>query len=221
MFTKLLKCFTSKMSRCSKSSRRWLKEHFSDAYVKQAQQEGFRSRAVYKLMELQKRDHLFKPGMTVIDLGAAPGGWSQLVSKLVQPKGQVIALDLLPIEPISGVKFIQGDFSEEATVQILLERLSGNRVDWVLSDMAPNLSGVESIDQPRSIMLAELALELAERILSQTGGLLIKVFQGEGFEMLLTTVRQHFKKVVIRKPKASRGRSAEVYILARELILCQ
>ncbi len=199
----------------SKSSRRWLKEHFSDPYVKQAQQAGLRSRAVFKLSELQERDKLFKPGMVVIDLGAAPGGWAQFVSQLVKPKGRVVALDILPMDPIADVEFIQGDFSETAVFEKLLQQLENTKVDWVLSDMAPNLSGIESTDQARSIALAELALDFAVRVLSKSGGFLVKVFQGEGFEAFLAEIRRHFKKVVIRKPKASRGRSSEVYILAR------
>ncbi|TAK71942.1 MAG: 23S rRNA (uridine(2552)-2'-O)-methyltransferase RlmE [Gammaproteobacteria bacterium] len=199
----------------SKSSRRWLKEHFSDPYVKQAQQAGYRSRAVYKLLEIQERDRLFKPGMTVIDLGAAPGGWSQLVVKLVQPKGHVIALDLLPMEPIEGVDFIQGDFSDEAILNALLARVS--TVDWVISDMAPNMSGQESVDIPSAMYLAELAFDFALRVLSSEGGFLIKLFQGEGFDALLASIKRHFKTVAVRKPKASRGRSREIYVLARIL----
>ncbi len=197
----------------SKSSRRWLKEHFSDTYVKQAQQAGYRSRAVYKLLEMQERDGLFKPGMAVVDLGAAPGGWSQLVVKLVKPKGRVIALDILPMEPIEEVEFIHGDFSDEAVLNALLASVS--KVDWVLSDMAPNMSGNESIDIPRAMYLAELALDFALRVLQQEGGFLIKVFQGEGFDTFLGELKRHFKTVIIRKPKASRGRSREMYVLAR------
>lgn len=198
-----------------KSSRRWLQEHFSDTYVKQAQQLGYRSRAVYKLLELQERDRLFKPGMTVVDLGAAPGGWTQVVTQAVGQKGRVIALDILPMEPVPGAEFILGDFSEEAVLDELFECLGDSQVDWVLSDMAPNLSGIDSVDQPRSIALAELALDLAVRVLGNKGGFLVKVFQGEGFDSFLLSVRQHFKKVIIRKPKASRERSREVYVLAR------
>lgn len=199
----------------SKSSRRWLNEHFSDAYVKQAQQEGYRSRAVYKLLELQERYKLFKPGMTIVDLGAAPGGWSQVLVKMVGSKGKVIAMDILPMEPIPGVEFIQGDFCSEDVLNQLLLSLGDNKVNWVLSDMAPNMSGIDSVDQPRSIYLAELALDFAMRVLSEKGGFLVKVFQGEGFDELLQTIRRHFSKVIIRKPKASRGRSREVYILAK------
>ncbi|MBV8802724.1 MAG: 23S rRNA (uridine(2552)-2'-O)-methyltransferase RlmE [Gammaproteobacteria bacterium] len=203
------------MANKSKSSRRWLQEHFSDPYVKKAQREGLRSRAAYKLQQLQERDKLFKPGMTVVDLGAAPGGWSELVVKYTGAKGKVIALDILPMEPIRGVEFIQGDFTEDVQLENLLEQLGSNKVDWVLSDMAPNLSGVDSVDQPRSIALAEIALDFALRVLNEHGGFLTKVFQGDGFDVFLKEVRCHFKKVMIRKPDASRGRSREVYILAR------
>lgn len=204
------------MRKKSGSSRRWLQEHFSDPYVKQAQQFGYRSRSVYKLLELQERDKLFKPGMTVVDLGAAPGGWSQLVVNHVGKKGRVIALDLLAIEPITGVEFIQGDFSEDSILEELNQLLDGSKVDWVLSDLAPNMSGIDSVDQPRSMALAELALDFALAVLNQNGGFLVKVFQGEGFDSFLVAVRQNFKKVIIRKPKASRDRSREVYILARK-----
>lgn len=201
----------------TKSSRRWLKEHFSDKYVKQAQQEGLRSRAAYKLTELQERDKLFKPGMTIVELGAAPGGWSQLLVDWVGPKGRVFALDILPMQPIPGVEFLEGDFNDESVYQTLLTNLAGMPVDWVISDMAPNLSGIDSVDQPKSIGLAELALEFALRVLGQKGGFLTKVFQGEGFDAYLLELRRHFQKVVIRKPDASRDRSREVYLLARGL----
>ena len=203
------------MPKQSSSSRRWLQEHFSDHYVKTAQKEGFRSRAVYKLKEIHERDKLFKPGMTVIDLGAAPGSWSELVVKLVGKKGRVIALDILPMEPIAGVEFIQGDFTDEALEQELVKRINDAKVDWVISDMAPNFSGVNSVDIPRVMALAELALNFALSVLDDKGGFLVKVFHGEGFDAFLLEVRKHFKKVVTRKPKASRGRSNEVYILAR------
>ena len=202
------------MTRKSGSSRRWLQEHFTDPYVKQAQQAGYRSRAVYKLLEIQERDKLFKLGMRVVDLGAAPGGWSQLLCQWVGREGQVVALDILPMEPIEGVCFFQADFSEDSTLDRLLLQLDGV-VDWVVSDMAPDLSGIDSVDQPRSLELAELALHLALRVLNKKGGFLVKVFQGAGFEDYLREVRQHFAKVTIRKPKASRSRSREVYVLAR------
>ena len=197
----------------SKSSRRWLNEHFSDTYVKRAQQDHYRSRAVYKLLELHERDQLFKPGMTVIDLGAAPGGWSQLLAKLVSPRGKVIALDMLPIEPIAGVDFILGDFSEEETWAALSIKLGDAKADWVISDMAPNMSGNESIDIPRSLYLAEIALDFALKVLHAQGGFLVKIFQGEGFDTFLAQLKLHFKKVSIRKPKASRGRSKEMLSL--------
>src|SRR5688572_6600599 len=196
----------------SQSSRRWLKEHFSDSYVKKAQQAGYRSRAVYKLLEIQERDRLFKPGMVVIDLGAAPGGFSELVKEYVGEKGRVIALDILAMKPIPGIEFIQGDFSDADVLQQLLLQLGETKVDWVISDMSPNMSGIESVDQARSMALVELALDFSQSI---GGGFLVKVFQGEGSEAFLKAVRQVFKKVVIRKPKASRGRSREIYVLAR------
>jgi len=199
----------------SSSSRQWLKEHFSDVYVKQAQKSGYRSRAVYKLQEIHERDCLFKPGMIVIDLGAAPGGWSQLISKLVGKKGRVIALDILPMDPIPNVEFILGDFSEDSLQQQLLTTLGESRPDWVISDIAPNLSGIDAVDQSKSMYLAEIVLEFSLRILPKDGGFLIKVFQGDGFEDFLKAVRSHFKKVLIRKPKASRGRSREIYLVAQ------
>src|SRR5579872_2545553 len=159
------------------SSRRWLKEHFDDPYVKQAQQSGYRARSAYKLLELHERDHLFKPGMKVIDLGAAPGSWSQVLVKILGAKGQIIALDILSMDPIPGVEFIQGDFNEPELFEKLLARIGDTKVDWVLSDIAPNLSGIDSVDQARSMNLAEQALDLALRVLNQNGSFLIKVFQ--------------------------------------------
>lgn len=199
----------------SKSSRRWLREHFSDPYVKQAQQAGLRSRAVFKLQEIQERDKIFKPGMIVIDLGAAPGGWSEYTKRIIGKKGRLIALDILPMEPIEGVEFIQGDVSEEAVQQALSKSIEDVTVDWVISDIAPNISGIDSVDQARFMVLAELVLEFALHVVHIKSGLLLKVFQGEGFDAFLVEIRKYFKKVVIRKPKASRGRSREVYILAR------
>jgi 23S rRNA (uridine2552-2'-O)-methyltransferase len=196
------------------SSRQWLKEHFSDPYVKKAQQGGYRSRAVFKLQEIQERDRLFKPGMTVIDLGAAPGGWSQLLTQLVGRIGRVIAMDILPMDPLPRVEFILGDFNEDEVQQQVLDVVGDAKVDWVISDMAPNFSGVDSVDQLRSIALSEMALDFALRVLPNSGGFLIKLFQGEGFEDFLKTVRSCFKKVLIRKPKASRERSREVYLVA-------
>ncbi len=199
----------------SKSSKRWLREHFSDPYVKQAQQSGFRSRAVFKLQEIQERDKLFKPGMIVIDLGAAPGSWSEYAKKMVGKKGRVIALDILPMEPIEGVEFTQGDFTEESVLEGLTKQVENVKVDWVMSDIAPNMSGIDTVDQARSMIMAELVLDFALNVVHAQSGLLLKVFQGEGFDAFLLAMRKHFKKVTIRKPKASRGRSREVYILAR------
>ena len=203
------------MPKKTESSRRWLQEHFSDPYVKQAQKAGYRSRAVYKLLEIQDRSRIFKSGMTIVDLGAAPGGWSQVVVGMVKP-GRVIAMDILPMEEIPGVEFMQGDFTDEAVLVQLEAMLGSQGVDWVLSDMAPNTSGHESVDIPRSVHLAELALDFALRNLKPTGGFLTKVFQGEGFDVFLGEIKKQFKKVAVRKPKASRDRSREVYILATE-----
>ncbi|MDD3517585.1 MAG: 23S rRNA (uridine(2552)-2'-O)-methyltransferase RlmE [Chromatiales bacterium] len=202
------------MSR-SKSSRRWLREHFDDPYVKRAQEEGYRSRAVYKLIEMQEHDRLLRPGMTVLDLGAAPGGWSQLATNLVGGKGRVIASDILDMEPIPGVTFVQGDFREPAVLDRLLELMADGRADLVISDMAPNMSGVDAVDIPRAMYLAELAFDLAQRTLKPGGDFLVKLFQGAEFDQYVRTLRAHFDKVVIRKPKASRPRSREVYALAR------
>jgi len=199
----------------SKSSAAWLKEHFDDYYVNKAKQEGWRSRAVYKLQEIDEKDRLFKAGMTVVDLGAAPGGWSQWTTHKVGVSGQVFALDILPVEPFAGVTFIQGDFREEVVYQHLLEQLNGRAVDVVMSDMAPNMSGNKAVDIPRSMYLVDLAVELAEQVLRPGGDLLMKVFQGEGYETLLHGLRNQYQKVVVRKPKASRPRSKEVYVLAR------
>jgi 23S rRNA (uridine2552-2'-O)-methyltransferase len=202
------------MSR-SKSSRQWLKEHFADPYVKKAQQQGYRSRAVYKLMDIQQRDKLIKPGMTVIDLGAAPGGWSQLLAKWVGEKGKVIALDVLPMIGIPQVEFIQGDFREPDIFQRLLDSLENYKVDVIVSDIAPNTSGQSSVDLPRMFYLAELSLQLAQQVLKKEGCLLIKLFQGSGYEEFVKEMRLSFKKIVVRKPDASRQRSPEVYLLAR------
>ncbi|BCX88621.1 23S rRNA (uridine2552-2'-O)-methyltransferase [Methylomarinovum tepidoasis] len=199
----------------SRSSGRWLAEHFNDDYVRQAQAQGWRSRAVFKLAEIQQRDRILRPGMTVIDLGAAPGGWSQYAAERVAPNGQVIALDLLPMEPLPGVTFLQGDFTAEETWRRLQDEVGGRAVDVVLSDMAPNMSGNRSVDQPRAMLLAELALEAAENLLSESGCFLTKLFQGEGFEAFQKQVRQRFARVATRKPKASRARSREVYLLAQ------
>ena len=199
----------------SKSSTRWLREHFTDEYVKRAQAEGYRSRAVYKLLEIHEKDHLLRPGLTVVDLGAAPGGWSQLAARLVGEQGTVIALDILPMEPLPGVDFFEGDFREAAVLERLLNVLNGQPVDLVISDMAPNTSGVKAVDQPRGMYLAELALDFARRSLRPGGDFLTKAFQGEGFDGFLRELRAAFAKVLIRKPRASRARSAEQYLLAR------
>ena len=202
----------------SKSSARWLKEHFSDPYVKRAQAEGWRSRAVFKLEELLERDRLLQPGMTVVDLGAAPGGWSQMVRERLRThgadRGRVIALDILPMQGIAGVEVIEGDFREEDVLARLENLVGGAAVDLVLSDMAPNISGVESVDQARAMHLAELAREFAGRHLKAGGAFLTKLFQGRGFDDYLRGLRADYDKVSIRKPKASRSRSAEVYALA-------
>lgn len=199
----------------SKTSGRWLREHFDDEYVKKAQKEGYRSRAVYKLLEIQDKDRILRPGMTVVDLGAAPGGWSQVAAELVGDNGRVVALDILPMDALAGVSFIQGDFREDEPLQALLELLAGRPVDLVMSDMAPNISGMKSVDQPRGIYLVELAIDFARQVLRPGGDLLVKVFQGEGFDEVLKQFRASFDKVVVRKPKASRPRSREVYLLGR------
>ncbi|HRD67225.1 MAG TPA: 23S rRNA (uridine(2552)-2'-O)-methyltransferase RlmE [Candidatus Competibacter sp.] len=199
----------------SKSSARWLREHFTDEYVKRAQEEGYRSRAVYKLLEIHEKDRLLQPGLTVVDLGAAPGGWSQLAVRLVGRWGAVVALDVLPMEPLAGVEFIQGDFRETAVLERLLSALNGRPVDLVISDMAPNTSGIKAVDQPRGMYLAELALDFARQCLRPGGDLLVKAFQGEGFDPFVRDLRGWFATAAPRKPKASRARSAERYLLAR------
>ncbi|WP_346796421.1 23S rRNA (uridine(2552)-2'-O)-methyltransferase RlmE [Halomonas sp. Bachu 37] len=198
----------------SKTSAGWMKEHFDDAYVQRSWEDGYRSRASYKLLELDSKDKLFAPGMTVIDLGAAPGGWSQVAADKVGSEGIVIASDILEMDALAGVDFIQGDFTEQAVLDSILERLDNRRVDLVMSDMAPNMSGMAAIDQPQAMYLVELALELARETLSPGGRFLAKVFQGEGFEAYLKELRGDFKRVVTRKPDASRARSREVYLLA-------
>ena len=201
------------MSR-SKSSSSWLREHFDDEFVKLSQKEGYRSRAVYKLKEIDDRDKLIKPGSVVIDLGAAPGGWAQYVARKLKGKGRILALDILPMEPLEGVEFIQGDFLEEAVFNQLLEQLGEDRPDLVISDMAPNMSGMQAVDIPRAMYMAELALDLAQQVLKPGGGLLVKVFQGEGFDAYMDSLKQHFSRLAMRKPKASRNRSREIYALA-------
>ena len=199
----------------TKSSRGWLREHFDDPYVKKAQFEGRRSRALFKLEEIDNKDKLLKRGATVVDLGAAPGGWSELAIEKVGDKGKVFALDILPMDAIAGVQFIQGDFREESVLTQLLNEMGEHKADLVLSDMAPNISGMSAVDQPRAMYLVELALDLARQVLNKGGSLLVKIFQGEGFDQYLAEVRTAFSSVKVRKPDASRARSREVYILAK------
>ena len=198
----------------SKSSSRWLKEHFSDPFVKRAQAEGWRSRAVFKLEELIERDHLLKPGMVVVDLGAAPGGWSQMVRERLGDAGRIVALDILPMQGIAGVEFIEGDFREDEVLQRLEATLHGAPVDLVLSDIAPNMSGVDVADQARAMHLAELAQEFAAVHLKPGGAFVVKLFQGRGFDEYVRNLRKAYERVSMRKPKASRARSSEVYALA-------
>lgn len=201
----------------SKSSRRWLAEHFDDPYVKLAQKKGFRSRSAFKLLELQDKYRLIRPGMMVVDLGSAPGGWCQVAQSLLGATGSLIAMDILPMEPLDGVQFIQGDFTEDEPLQALEDVLQGKkRVDLVLSDMAPNMSGMAATDQAKAMYLAELALEFVRAQLKPGGVFLVKLFQGEGFDGFVREVRFLFGKVQVRKPKASRPRSREVYLLARD-----
>lgn len=197
----------------SKSSKRWLDEHFKDSYVKQSQQAGYRSRASYKLLELDDKDRLFRPGQLVVDLGAAPGGWSQVAAERVGERGRVLASDILPMDALAGVEFVQGDFTEEAVLDELLAALGEQKADLVISDMAPNMSGVAAVDQPRAVYLVELALDMARQVLKPGGHFVAKVFQGEGFDPLLQETRKAFDKLVVRKPGASRARSREVYLV--------
>jgi len=201
----------------SKSSKRWLTEHFDDPYVKQARKMGLRSRSAFKLLELNEKYGLIKPGEYVVDLGSAPGGWCQVAGSLVGQSGKVIAMDILPMEPLPGVQFIQGDFTRDEALSSLQNALDGKRVNLVLSDMAPNMSGVEATDQARSMYLAELALEFAQANLQPGGDFLVKIFQGEGSDAYVRQVRGSFASMVVRKPDASRPRSREVYLLARGL----
>ena len=205
----------SPMATRSKSSQRWLKEHFSDPYVKKAQAEGMRSRAVYKLEELLDRDRLLRPGMVVVDLGAAPGGWSQYVRQALGESGRVFALDILDMPPLAGVEFLHGDFREDAVLARFEEMLGSQPVDLVLSDMAPNKSGVDAVDQPRAMHLSELAMDFADAHLKPGGAFLIKLFQGVGFDDYVRDLRRRYAKLAIRKPAASRRRSNEVYALAQ------
>ena len=201
----------------SKTSKAWLKEHFSDQWVAKAQAEGYRSRASFKLLEMNEKDRLFRPGMTVLDLGAAPGGWSQVAGQLMGSHGPVIASDSLPMDALPDVTFIEGDFREDAVYEQILAALGDRKADLVMSDMAPNMSGNKGVDQPRAMYLAELALDMAERVLEPDGQFLVKVFQGEGFDEYRKMLLQRFHRVVSRKPAASRARSTEVYQLASGL----
>jgi len=199
----------------SKSSGRWLQEHVTDQYVKMAKEQGYRSRASFKLLELQEKDKLIRKGMTVVDLGAAPGGWSQVAASLVGDAGRVVSSDILPMDSMAGVEFIQGDFTEESVLNEILNVMGGAQAGLVISDMAPNMSGNDSVDQPASMYLVELALDMARQVLKPKGDFVAKVFQGEGFDDYVKDVRSSFDKVVTRKPSSSRARSREVYIVGR------
>ena len=203
------------MPKRSKSSARWLAEHANDEFVKRAQKEGWRSRAVFKLAQIQASERLLRPGMRCVDLGAAPGGWSQYAARILGP-GRIVATDILAMDAIPGVDFVQGDFREEAVLEQVLQRLGTDKVDLVLSDMAPNMAGIDAVDQPRSMHLAELALEFADRVLAPGGDLLVKLFQGAGFDQIIKDTRSRYGRVVTKKPKASRSRSSEIYLLARQ-----
>ncbi|MSQ92595.1 MAG: 23S rRNA (uridine(2552)-2'-O)-methyltransferase RlmE [Gammaproteobacteria bacterium] len=204
------------MSRRSKSSGRWLREHFEDPYVQRAQQEGWRSRAAFKLQEIDRAERLVFPGAVIVDLGAAPGGWSQYAARSLAGRGTVIAVDLLAMDALPGVAFLQGDFREQPVLDALLEMLSGRRVDLVMSDMAPNMSGVDVVDQARAADLEALALDFARKVMGPDGTLVMKLFQGAGFQELLADARRNFGQVRMRKPSASRQRSSEAYLVARK-----
>lgn len=201
--------------RRTNSSKRWLQEHFNDVYVKKAQAEGYRSRAVYKLKEIDEKEFLIKPGMTVVDLGAAPGGWTQYVTEKMQGKGRIVALDILPMDAFPDVDFILGDFREDEVLQQLINLVPERGMDLLLSDMAPNMSGSTAIDIPRAMYLVELAFDFANKMLKPGGNMLVKMFHGSGFDELVKNARSSFDKVVIRKPLASRSRSKETYLLAK------
>ncbi|MEL7044860.1 MAG: 23S rRNA (uridine(2552)-2'-O)-methyltransferase RlmE [Pseudomonadota bacterium] len=203
------------MAKKRSSSKAWLREHREDPFVQQAQRDGYRSRACYKLLELQERDRLIRPGMTVVDLGSAPGGWSQVAANLVGHHGRVLASDILPMDSLAGVTFFRGDFTENEVFERILQEIGGDGADLVLSDMAPNMSGMSAVDQPRAMYLVELAAEFALRTLTENGAFAAKVFQGEGFDELLRNLRESFSAVLTRKPAASRPRSREVYVVAR------
>lgn len=199
----------------SKSSNNWLQEHVNDPYVKQAQKDGYRSRASYKLIQLNEKARLIRPGMLIVDLGSAPGGWSQVAERLAGGKGRVVATDILPMDPLRNVEFIQGDFTDEVVLGRIVAQLAGNRPDLILSDIAPNISGIDSADQASSMYLAELALDFVRRTLKPGGDFVVKVFQGAGSDAYLKELRACFEKVLVRKPAASRPRSREVYVVAR------
>jgi 23S rRNA (uridine2552-2'-O)-methyltransferase len=204
------------MPKRTKSSARWLAEHANDEYVKRAKQDGWRSRAVYKLEEINQKERLLRPGIRCVDLGAAPGGWSQYAARILTGTGRLVATDILPMDAIVGVDFVQGDFREPEVLEAVLGRVGADKVDLVLSDMAPNMAGIDAVDQPRSMHLAELALEFADRVLAPGGDLLVKLFQGEGFDQIIKDARRRYGRVVTKKPKASRTRSPEIYLLARQ-----
>lgn len=199
----------------SKSSHRWLQEHVNDPYVKQAQKDGYRSRASYKLIELNEKDRLIRPGMLIVDLGAAPGSWSQVAGRIVGEKGRVVATDILPMDALQNVDFIQGDFTEEAVCNAILDALAGRKPDLILCDLSPNIGGIDSVDQASSMYLVELALDMARRVLKPKGNFVAKVFQGVGSQEYLKELRSSFEKVTIRKPDASRKRSREIYVAAK------
>ena len=198
------------------SSRTWLERQLGDPYVARAKREGFRSRAAFKIIEIDDKFHLLKPGARVVDLGAAPGGWSQYAARIVGGSSRIVATDILPMDAIPGVDFVQGDFREAAVLEQVLQCVGADKVDLVLSDMAPNMAGIDAIDQPRSMYLAELALEFADRVLTPGGDLLLKLFQGAGFDQIIRDARSRYGRVVTKKPKASRTRSPEIYLLARQ-----
>jgi 23S rRNA (uridine2552-2'-O)-methyltransferase len=198
-------------------NRTWIKQHVKDPYVVQSQRDGYRSRASYKLLEIVEKTRMIKPGMTVVDLGSAPGGWSQVAAKLVGHKGSVVAVDILPMNPIAGVDFIQGDFTKEEILTELLEKIENKPVNLVISDMAPNLTGMKAVDQPAVVYLAELAVDLAEQVLTENGIFIAKLFQGEGFDEFVRNTKNVFNVVSLKKPDASRSRSREVYLVAKGL----
>src|SRR6202050_5033913 len=205
------------MPKRSKSSSRWLTVHANDEFVKRAQKEGWRSRAVFKLAQIQETERLLRPGIRMVDLGSAPGGWSQYAARIVGGgKSRIVATDILPMDAIPGVEFVQGDFRDEAVLEQVLQRVGADKTDLVLSDLAPNMAGIDAVDQPRSMYLAELAIEFADRVLTPGGDLLVKLFQGAGFDQIIRDARQRYGRVVTKKPKASRSRSPEIYLLARQ-----